>query len=132
MAVERLCPPAAIFLVFMVVQIGIDITKGFLNSAMIKAWVGIIFTILLNYLCNRGLGIVSWIIIFIPFLLMTVIISVLLFVFGLNPSSGKIRLEPEERDGKKILEKKYELKGLDSRGKQIPETTIKVESKIPF
>ena len=49
----------------------------------------IIFTILLNILCDMGLGIISWFIVFIPFIFMTVIVTLLLFVFGLDPKKGK-------------------------------------------
>ena len=48
-----------------------------------------IFTLLLNYLCSQGLGVISWIIVFIPFILMTVIVTLLLVVFGLDPLTGK-------------------------------------------
>jgi len=37
-----------------------------------------------------GLDAVSWLIVFIPFILMTVIVSMLLVMFGLNPSTGKL------------------------------------------
>ena len=50
----------------------------------------IIFTLLLNILCNKGLGIISWLIVFIPFILMTYITAVLLFVFGLSPTSDNL------------------------------------------
>ena len=50
----------------------------------------IIFTILLNILCEKGLGIVSWLIVFVPFIFMTFITSILLFTFGLTPSRGRI------------------------------------------
>jgi predicted membrane protein len=50
----------------------------------------IIFTFLLNMLCAQGLGIVSWILVFIPFMLMSLITAILLYVFGLDPYSGKI------------------------------------------
>ena len=66
-----------------------DVGNGMYNTAFLKLWVATIFTILLNYLCEKGLGIISWFIVFIPFILMTVIISMLLLIFGLNPSSGK-------------------------------------------
>jgi hypothetical protein len=42
----------------------------------------------LNLLCSSGLGIVSWLIISIPFVLMTVIASIILFAFKLNPATG--------------------------------------------
>jgi hypothetical protein len=50
----------------------------------------IVFTLLLNILCNRGLGIISWLIVFIPFILMTYITAILLYTFGLTPTTGKI------------------------------------------
>ncbi len=48
-------------------------------------------TFILNYLCQAGLGILSWLIIFVPFILMTVIVTMLLFTFNLDPKTGKIR-----------------------------------------
>jgi hypothetical protein len=50
----------------------------------------IIFTLLLNILCKQGLSIISWLIVFIPFILMTYITAVLMFVFGLSPSSDDL------------------------------------------
>lgn len=50
----------------------------------------IIFTIILNLLCKSGMSIISWFIVFVPFIMMTVISTMLLFVFGLSPSSGSL------------------------------------------
>ena len=92
MVFNSLCPPALIYLIFSVTQIVIDTVKGMYNTAIIKIWVAIIFTILLNYLCQIGLGIISWFIVFIPFVLMTLIVAILLFMFGLDPKTGKIKI----------------------------------------
>ena len=89
MAFEKLCPPALIYIFFSLTQVTIDTYNGLYNTAFLKLWVSVIFTILLNFLCQSGLGVVSWFIVFIPFILMTVIISILLLVFGLDPSTGK-------------------------------------------
>ena len=86
----NLCSPALLYLVFSVTQVVIDSIKGLYNVALLKFVMMILFTLLLNILCERGLGIVSWIIVFIPFLLMSLITTILLFVFGLDPSSGNI------------------------------------------
>ena len=88
MAFQNLCPPALIYLIFSVTQVVIDTVKGLYNTALIKVWVAFIFTILLNYLCQLGLGIISWFIVFIPFIFMTVITTTLLFAFGLDPGKG--------------------------------------------
>jgi len=125
MAVEKLCPPAVIFLVFSITQIAIDTTNGYYNTAMLKGWVTVIFTILLNYLCNSGLGIISWLFVFIPFLLMTVIISILLFVFGLDPSTGKLR-EKQTRAGYEIKKDSVKISGIG-----IPDTEVTVTQEVP-
>ena len=89
MVLKRICAPALIYLVFSITQIVIDTIKGMYNVAFIKIWVALIFTILLNFLCNRGLGIISWLIVFIPFILMTIIVTLLLVMFGLDPITGR-------------------------------------------
>uniref|UniRef100_A0A6C0ERK7 Uncharacterized protein n=1 Tax=viral metagenome TaxID=1070528 RepID=A0A6C0ERK7_9ZZZZ len=86
----KLCSPAIIYLIFSSTQIIIDSFKGMYNTAFMKTIVMIMVTFLLNILCEQGLGVVSWIIVFIPFFLMTVIVSILLYIFGLDASTGKI------------------------------------------
>jgi len=86
----KLCSPALIYLVFSLTQVVVDTIKGLYNVALLKFSMLVLFTLLLNILCERGLSLVSWIIVFVPFILMSVITSILLFVFGLDPTSGKI------------------------------------------
>lgn len=86
----NLCPPAIIYLIFSITQIIIDVFKGLYNTAFIKVIVTTMVTFLLNILCIRGLSVVSWIIVFIPFILMTVIVSMLLYMFGLDVSTGTL------------------------------------------
>ena len=51
---------------------------------------------LLNLLCQGGLGIISWIIVFIPFVLMTIITAMLLYAFGLNDTTGSFTKNPQD------------------------------------
>ena len=88
----NLCAPAIIYLIFSITQILIDIFKGLYNTAFIKVIVAVMVTLLLNILCERGLNVVSWIIVFIPFILMTVIVTMILYIFGLDAATGKINL----------------------------------------
>lgn len=89
----QLCGPALIYFVFAISQVIIDTGRGMYNTAMVKFMVTILITIMLNHLCSIGLGLISWFIVFIPFILMTLIISILLYVFGLDPKSGKLNLD---------------------------------------
>ena len=90
MTLQKICAPALLYLVFSTVQILIDLFKNLYNTAFFKFIITIIFTILLNILCSQGLGIISWFIVFVPFISMTIITAILLFVFGLDPASGSL------------------------------------------
>ena len=86
----NICAPALLYVVFSLIHIIIDTFKGMYNTAFMKAIVMIMVTILLNILCQSGLGVIAWIIVFIPFILMTIIVSLLLYIFGLNASTGTL------------------------------------------
>ena len=92
MVLANVCSPALIYLVFSLTQVTIDTMHGHYNKAFIKMWVCMIFTLLLNHLCQRGLGLVSWLIVFIPFLLMSIVVTMLLVMFGLDPETGKLAI----------------------------------------
>ena len=89
----NLCAPALIYVAFSLTQIVIDTFKGLYNTAFFKVIVMIIITILLNALCQAGMGIISWIIVFVPFIFMSVIVAILLYVFGLDPATGKLNIQ---------------------------------------
>jgi len=88
---NNICSPALLYLLFSVTQIIIDTFNRMYNTALVKFVVSIIFTYILNLMCNRGLTLISWIIVFIPFILMSVITTILLLVLGLSPLKGKIK-----------------------------------------
>jgi len=88
----NICAPALIYIVFSITQIIIDTFKGYYNTAFFKLLISIIITILLNALCQSGMDIISWIIVFIPFIFMTVIVSMLLYIFGLDMATGTLNL----------------------------------------
>jgi len=94
-----LCAPSIIYLIFSLTQILIDLYQGLYNTAMMKVIVMVMVTFLLNILCQKNLGIVSWIIVFIPFILMTVITSMLLYVFGLDVATGQISNNNKNTNG---------------------------------
>jgi hypothetical protein len=97
MFLEKICAPALIYIIFSLVQIGIDTAKGNFTEAFMKIWVALVFTVLLNYLCEKGLGIISWMLVFIPFILMSSIVGVLLIIFGLDKKGGRINIPVEKK-----------------------------------
>jgi len=89
MVLENVCAPALLYLAFSIIQIIIDMYRGETIQAFFKFIVMIIFTIVLNAICNSGMTIISWFIVFIPFILMTYVTTILFFIFGINPSKMK-------------------------------------------
>ena len=83
-----ICTPALLYVILCTIQIIIDFIHGLYNTALIKIGVTIVMTIVLNILCEIDLGIVSWIIVLIPFLFMTIIASIILVALGLDKSNG--------------------------------------------
>jgi hypothetical protein len=96
MFVKELCAPAIIYLLFSLVQIIFDTVNGLYNTALVKMLTMLIFTSLLHILCDKGLGVISWIIVFLPFLITALFTTQLLIKFGLDPSTGSINIPSEE------------------------------------
>lgn len=90
MNLNDFCGPALLYVAFSLTHIIVDLFKHMYNTALVKFIVMIIFTFLLNLLCQRGLTVISWFIVFIPFITMTVITTLLLIIFGLSPFTGKV------------------------------------------
>ena len=94
---NSLCAPALLYLGFSLTQIVIDIFTNEFNKAMVKFIIMIIFTIILNLLCSKGLSIVSWIVVFLPFIMLTYITSIILFVFNLEPDASNLDFKIQEK-----------------------------------
>lgn len=90
---DSICPPALIYLAFSLTQIVIDTFKGLYNTAFFKFIVMVTITFLLNALCQGGMTVISWVLVFIPFIFMTVIVAILLYVFGLDAATGTLKFK---------------------------------------
>jgi hypothetical protein len=65
--IDFLCPPAMLYLIFVTIQVALDVSLGHLMTAGVKTIGGIIGVLVLDALCGIDLGIVSWFIVAIPF-----------------------------------------------------------------
>ena len=65
--IDFLCPPAMLYLIFVTIQVALDVSLGHLMTAGVKTIGGIIGVVVLDALCGIDLGIVSWFIVAIPF-----------------------------------------------------------------
>ena len=66
--IDALCPPALLYLLFVTIQIALDVAMGSLLTAGVKTVFGIATVFALDALCGLDLGIVSWAIVATPFI----------------------------------------------------------------
>tara|TARA_B100000287_G_C20598290_1_gene767015 strand:- start:225 stop:1313 length:1089 start_codon:yes stop_codon:yes gene_type:complete len=91
MFISNLCGPAILYIGFSLIQIIIDCIKNNYENALIKFIIMIVLTILLNILCSIGFSVISWFLVFIPIIMMTIMSTLTLRIFGLEPDSKTIR-----------------------------------------
>jgi hypothetical protein len=101
--VNALCPPALLYLGFSIIQIIIDLFRSDHVTAFFKFLIMLVFLFILQNLCDTGLSIISWFIVFIPFIMMTYISSVVFYLFGMTPAPGSAQMTK----GKKELDPNY-------------------------
>ena len=61
----------------------------------------IVFATVLNILCSKNLSVIAWLIVFIPFIFMTVITTLLLIAFGLDPEGKSLFNLPDKNKNNK-------------------------------
>lgn len=67
--IEDLCPPSLLYLLFLVIQLGLDLSLGMYATFVVKAIFGIATVVVLDMLCGMGLGVVSWFLVAAPFVI---------------------------------------------------------------
>jgi hypothetical protein len=67
---SQLCTPAMIYFVFSVIALIISFLSNFnIMSLIIKGFFIMLWSWFLNFLCSKGLTVISWILILLPFLM---------------------------------------------------------------
>ena len=67
--IDRLCPPALLYLVFVTLSVGLDVSFGLFVTAAVKTILGIATVVVLDTLCSVDLGIVAWALVATPFVI---------------------------------------------------------------
>jgi hypothetical protein len=76
--IESLCPPALLYLVYIVIQVGLDLSLGMYVMSVTKLIGGLVGVIILDAFCGVELGVVSWAIIVTPFIITALATSIAL------------------------------------------------------
>lgn len=134
--VSGICAPALVYLSFSLIQIIIDIYKTQFYTAFFKFWTMLVFTTLLNILCERGLEVVSWMFVFIPIITMTILLFVIIYFLGFNPGQINKKFnvkqstpKPPEYNPNDVLN--YKLNDIIKRELELQKKNDAVEKEEP-
>tara|TARA_Y100000389_G_scaffold195573_1_gene227188 strand:+ start:88 stop:378 length:291 start_codon:yes stop_codon:yes gene_type:complete len=81
---DKLCAPAIIYITFAMAHTLVAIAREDNKGALAQLLLGILITLLLQVLCIKGMSIISWIIVFLPFIFYTYIVLILYKIFGIS------------------------------------------------
>ena len=93
MLLENLCPPSIIFTVFLFVFLTIDLYDNKYRTAFAKMIIGFMIVSLLQVLCLSDLGVLAWMIVFLPLIIYTYMTIVIYAAFGIDPEKNMKRFE---------------------------------------
>ena len=81
---KKLCIPAIIYITFSMVHTLVAISNNDNKGALVQIILGILITLIIQLFCIKGMNIVSWIIVFLPFIFYTYIVLILYDIFGIT------------------------------------------------
>ena len=89
--IDTLCPPALLYLLFVTIQVALDISLGHVITAGVKVAMGLVGVVILDALCGVDLGIVSWVIIATPFVITSIATAIALGLDLDRLAQGKVK-----------------------------------------
>jgi hypothetical protein len=76
--IDALCPPALLYLLYITIHVGLDLSLGLFVTAAAKVLMGVAGVVILDALCSVELGVVSWVIVSVPFIMVALASSIAL------------------------------------------------------
>ena len=117
--IEDLCPPALLYLIFLVVQLGLDASLGMWVTMVIKAFLGLATVLVLDTLCGVELSVVAWFLVAAPF-----IITALATAIAMGSNFDVTVLQQMN------LTEKFEQKDDDEEDVNVPKSSNSVERQV--
>ena len=79
---ENNCSPSLLYFVFTLIYTSIDLYNAKYTEAGVKLIIMIIMVVILNILCNRGLKILAYLVVFLPLIFMFHVSGLVLYIFN--------------------------------------------------
>ena len=83
---ENNCSPALLYFVFTLIYIIIDLYNSKYTEVGVKLIIMIIMVVILNILCNRGLKLLAYLVVFLPLMFMFHLSGLVLYILNEKPN----------------------------------------------
>ena len=90
--IDSLCPPALLYLLYIVINVGLDLSLSMFVTALAKVVMGVAGVVILDALCSVDLGVVSWAIVSTPFIMVALATAISLGL-GIDRQVGLLARE---------------------------------------
>jgi len=118
--IDSLCPPALLYLLYITIHVGLDLSLGLFVTAASKVIMGVAGVLILDALCSVDLGVVSWVIVSVPFIMVALASSIAL---GLGM----------DRVASKYLQEKFTpLTGDNLKNREVIVSQLKDSDSLPL
>uniref|UniRef100_A0A6C0KCX6 Uncharacterized protein n=1 Tax=viral metagenome TaxID=1070528 RepID=A0A6C0KCX6_9ZZZZ len=118
--IDSLCPPALLYLLYITIHVGMDLSLGLFVTAASKVIMGVAGVVILDALCSVDLGVVSWAIVAVPFIMVALASSIAL---GLGM----------DRVASKYLKEKFTpLTGDNLKNRDVIVSQLKYGTELPL
>lgn len=87
---DGLCSPVILYVAFSIAHVVSDLSLGMTGQAVTRSAIAVLIAFVLQLMCERGMSIVSWIIVFIPFVSMGLLTALAVAAFNLGDERGPI------------------------------------------
>ena len=117
--IEDLCPPALLYLIFLVVQLGLDASLGMWVTLVIKTFLGLATVAVLDTLCGVELTPVAWFLVAAPFIITAIATAI---AMGTNFDATVMQ--------QLSLTEKFEQKDDEEEDVNVPKSSNSVERQV--
>ena len=90
--IDALCPPALLYLLYITIHVGLDLSLAMFATAAAKVVMGVAGVVILDALCSVDLGVVSWAIVATPFIMVALATAISLGL-GIDRQVGLLMRE---------------------------------------
>lgn len=97
----QLCSPTILYGAFSFAIVLSDTMRGLRHQALVRTGTSVVLAAGIEFLCRQGMTTLSWMIVFIPFIALSVITALILLALGIDAGDSVLPAHSAGQDGRR-------------------------------